>query len=128
MTFQAQDPSLINNIRRKGNSSVHKSEPPRPRDRQSRSNPSRFDESWIAIQGLRFLAGDRETAERFFALSGLDATTLRAAATAPGFAVALIDFLVQDESILLRFCAASGADPAEIASLPDALDPGRTWS
>ncbi len=61
-------------------------------------------------------------------MSGLDASTLRAAATAPGFAVALIDFLVQDEPILLRFCAASGANPAEIASLPDILDRGRTWA
>ena len=107
---------------------MHKSEPPRFRDKPSRAEPSRFDETWIAIQGLRFLASDREAAERFFALSGLDATTLRAAATAPGFAVALIEFLVQDEPILLRFCAASGVEPVEIASLLDALDPGRAWS
>ncbi len=66
--------------------------------------------------------------ERFFALSGLDATTLRAAAAAPGFAAALVDFLVQDEPLLLRFCASSGADPVEIASLPDAIEPRWQWT
>jgi hypothetical protein len=55
----------------------------------------------IAIEVLGFLAGDPARLDRFFAVSGLEADNLRAAATEPEFLAAVLDHLVSDESLLL---------------------------
>lgn len=75
----------------------------------------------IAVEGLGFLAGDSERLERFLALSGLNPATLRAAAGAPGFLLAVLDHIAGDERLLVTFSAAAGRDPRDIARARDIL-------
>ena len=75
----------------------------------------------LALQGLGWLAGDEDGLQRFLDLSGLDAAALRAQAGTADMNVAILDFLLGHEDLLLRFCEtdgdfaqgpASGASPA----------------
>jgi hypothetical protein len=68
----------------------------------------------VALKGLAFLAEDDDRVERLFALSGLDADALRAQADEPETLAAILDFLLGDEGLLIRFCEASGLDPKSI--------------
>jgi hypothetical protein len=61
----------------------------------------------LALQGLGWLAGDETGMERFLAASGMDAESLRAAAGTSDMAVALLDFLLANEDLLIRFCEES---------------------
>ena len=53
----------------------------------------------LAISALSFLAEDPETLGRFLGATGLGPETLRAAATEPGFLVAVLEHLMGDESL-----------------------------
>ena len=68
----------------------------------------------VALKGLAFLAEDDDRVERLFALSGLDADALRAQADEPETLAAILDFLLGDEGLLIRFCEASGLDPKAV--------------
>lgn len=68
----------------------------------------------IAIAALGYLAADAQHLERFLSLSGLDPADLRQAAAAPGFFAGLLDFILEDESLLLAFAADHGINPTEI--------------
>jgi hypothetical protein len=63
----------------------------------------------LALEGLGWLAGDQEAIQRFLDVSGSDGADLRAAAGSPGTAVAVLDFLLANEELLVRFC-----DDAEV--------------
>jgi len=65
----------------------------------------------LALQGLGWLAGDEDGLERFLALSGLDAGSLRSQAGAPDMNVAVLDFLLAQEDLLLRFCESAAIEP-----------------
>lgn len=71
------------------------------------------DETAIAVLG--WLAGEPELMGRFLALSGLEATNLRAAAAEPGFFAGLLGFLMNHEPTLIRFCEATGTAPETVA-------------
>jgi hypothetical protein len=58
----------------------------------------------LALEGLGWLAGEEEAIHRFLDLSGIDGADLRAAAGSPGTAVAVLDFLLANEELLVRFC------------------------
>lgn len=77
----------------------------------------------LAIDVLSFLAADVERLERFLALSGLTAESLRTAASEPGFFVAILDHLAADETLLLAFAANAGQDPTMILKARDCLAP-----
>ena len=68
----------------------------------------------LALQGLGWLAGDEDGLERFLSLSGLDASALRAAAGTSDMNVAILDFLLGHEDLLLRFCEAEGVAPKDL--------------
>lgn len=68
----------------------------------------------IAIAALGYLAADPEHLERFLSLSGLDPADLRRAAASPGFFAGVLDFILEDESLLLAFAADHGINPAAI--------------
>ena len=55
----------------------------------------------IAISALGWIAADPERLERFVAVSGLDLGDLRRAATEPGFAAGVLDYICSDEPTLL---------------------------
>ncbi len=69
----------------------------------------------LAIAALSYLAGASERLERFLALTGLDAGTLRETAATAEFQTAVLDHVMSDESLLLAFCANCGVDPTEVA-------------
>jgi hypothetical protein len=76
----------------------------------------------IAIDALVFLAQDSELLPRFLALTGIEPGDIRAAAREPGFLAGVLQFYLAHEPTLLRFCEASGNNPAmlqpALASLP----------
>jgi hypothetical protein len=68
----------------------------------------------VAIQALAYLAGDGERLTRFLALSGLDVSEIRVAATQPGFLAGVLDHIASDEALLTAFAADAGLAPAEV--------------
>lgn len=68
----------------------------------------------VAIAALGYLAVDPQRLERFLSLSGLDPADLRRAATGPGFLLGVLDFILEDEALLLAFAAEQGTTPERI--------------
>lgn len=68
----------------------------------------------IAITALGFLASDGPRLGRFLALTGIGPGELREAAATPGLQAAVLDHLLNDESMLLVFTAEAGIDPQRI--------------
>jgi hypothetical protein len=77
--------------------------------------------SSIGLSALLFLAGDPERISRFLALTGIGPAELRAQARSPGVLAAVLDYLLQDESLMLVFCANDGVPPEDIAPARRAL-------
>ena len=78
----------------------------------------------VAVQALGFLAEDGSRLERFLALSGLNASEIRAAATEPGFLTGVLDHVVSDDRVLMAFAEDSGLTPADIEKAHAALTGG----
>jgi hypothetical protein len=87
-------------------------------------NATPRDPETIAIEALGFIAQDHELLHRFFAVSGLQAITLRHASVEPGFLGGVLEFILAHEPTLLRFAEATGIDPAAIAKARRALPLG----
>lgn len=68
----------------------------------------------LAIAALGYLAADATRLERFLSISGLDPSRLREAATNSGFLLAVLDFFLEDESLLLAFAADQGLTPERV--------------
>lgn len=66
----------------------------------------------LALEALGWLAADEAAIGRFLDLSGMGAADLKAVASSRDTATAVVDFLLGDEELLLRFCAETGT-PAE---------------
>ncbi len=85
---------------------------------------SRADDSFAteaAIAALGFLAAEPERLARFLALSGLGPHNLRRAAESATFLSAVLDYLADDEKLLIAFAEARGWRPADVARARDAL-------
>lgn len=67
-----------------------------------RGNEADFAES-LAIQALGHLAQDKEVLERFLSITGLAPDRIREAAASPGFLAGVLDYLMQNEALLLTF-------------------------
>lgn len=68
----------------------------------------------LALEGLGWLAGDETGIQRFMDQAGIDAPTLRQGAGSPGMGVAVLDFLLGHEDLLLRFCESQQIDPRAV--------------
>jgi hypothetical protein len=68
----------------------------------------------LALEGLGWLAGQDEALDRFLQVSGLDPAGLRAAAGSPGTGLAVLEFLLANEPLLLAFCDAAGTTPQAV--------------
>lgn len=75
----------------------------------------------IAIDVLKFLAGDEERLRRFLALTGIDMERLRQAAGEPAFLAGVLAHIAGDERALIDFAAASGHSPDVAAAALNAL-------
>ena len=85
---------------------------------------TRNDPQQTAIEVLGWLASEPELLSRFLALSGLEASNLRAAANEPGFLVGVLSFLMTHEPTLMRFSEATGTPPETVARAWQALGGG----
>jgi hypothetical protein len=65
----------------------------------------------LALEGLGWLAGDETGITRFMDQAGIDAASLRDAAGSPGTGLAVLDFLLGNEDLLLRFCESAQIAP-----------------
>lgn len=69
----------------------------------------------LAINALRFLAGDPARLGRFLALTGLGPDELKASAGETHLLAAVLDYLLRDESLLLVFAADHRVAPERVA-------------
>jgi hypothetical protein len=85
---------------------------------------TRQDAEAIAISALGFVASDPELLPRFLALTGIEASSIRRAASEPGFLAGVLQFIAAHEPTLLRFAEASGTPPGAVLSALRALPQG----
>lgn len=57
----------------------------------------------LAIRALGHLAQDKEVLERFLSITGLAPHKIREAAASPGFLAGVLDYMMQNEALLLTF-------------------------
>jgi hypothetical protein len=79
------------------------------------------DPETVAISALGFLASDAEQLDRFLGLTGLEAGEIRAAAASPGFLVAVLDYVMEDERLLLAFASETDLSPESVPAARAAL-------
>ena len=68
----------------------------------------------LALEALGWLAQEEDGLPRFLAQSGMDSGDLRAAAGSPETGVAVLEFLLGHEELLLRFCETAKVEPKAI--------------
>lgn len=78
----------------------------------------------IAIAALGFIAGHAELLPRFLAVTGIQASQIRAAAAEPGFLAGVLDFLLAHEPTLLEFAEEAGLKPEAVAAARRSLPSG----
>ena len=75
----------------------------------------------LAASALAFLAADPERLNRFLSLTGLGPHNLRDAAEDPAFHGSVLEYMLADEELLLRFAADSDLKPEAVALAHQAL-------
>lgn len=78
----------------------------------------------LAIQALGFVASDPALLPRFLAITGIDASQIRAAARQPGFLAGVLQFILAHEPTLLQFAQHAGIDPSGVGRACYALPHG----
>jgi hypothetical protein len=68
----------------------------------------------LGLRALAFLAAAAEDLQRFMAVSGADAATLRDRADEPEFLRAVLDYLLANEPLLMAFCESERLEPREV--------------
>nr|WP_306267345.1 DUF3572 domain-containing protein [Pararhizobium sp. IMCC3301] len=69
-----------------------------------------------AVQALGFLAQDKFVLERFLSVTGIAPDRVRQAAATPGFLAGVLDYIMQNESLLLTFSANHNVDAETIVA------------
>jgi len=91
----------------------------RPRDKKPVMSAERAEE--IAANALAFLAADAARMMQFLETTGVSLDDLRRDAGSPRMLTAVLDHLVQDESLLLVFTSSIGLPPEDIGPARDVL-------
>lgn len=91
----------------------------RPRDKKPVMSAERAEE--IAANALAFLAADAARMMQFLETTGVSLDDLRRDAGSPRILTAVLDHLVQDESLLLVFTSSIGLPPEDIGPARDML-------
>ena len=76
----------------------------------------------LALEGLGWLAGQEDGLRRFLDQSGIDAQALRTGAGSPEMGLAVLDFLLANEDLLLGFCENTGEEPKALHLARHSLD------
>ena len=87
---------------------------------------SRDEAETMAIDVLTFLAADETRLRRFIGVTGLEPSSIRSEASSTDFLIGVLDFLMNDESMLLVFAAHKNIDPGHISAARHALAPQDT--
>ncbi|GGC57347.1 DUF3572 domain-containing protein [Chelatococcus reniformis] len=82
---------------------------------RTRTPPNQAWAENLAVSALTFLAQEPDRIGRFLALTGIAPHDIRAAAGEPGFLAAVLQHLLDDESLLLAFAGAAEVRPEAIA-------------
>jgi Protein of unknown function (DUF3572) len=77
----------------------------------------------LAVEALSFLSRSPERLVRFLDATGMRPDTLRAAARSPGFLAGLMDYVVQDEELLLAFAEEARVKPESVMQARHLLSP-----
>lgn len=64
----------------------------------------------IALQALAYLAAEPDALRRLLASSGMDADALRRGAEEPHLLAGVLEFLLTQEELLIRFCQCEGVE------------------
>jgi Protein of unknown function (DUF3572) len=75
----------------------------------------------VAVSALTFLAGDGELLRRFLDITGLGPHNLRNAAKDPAFYGSVLEYLVGDEQLLIRFATEGSLEPEAVVRAHRAL-------
>ncbi len=78
----------------------------------------------LAYNALAFLTRDIDRIERFLTLTGVDPSDLRKLAPEPGFQLAVLDHLAEDEALLTAFAQECNVPPEAIGRARHALGGG----
>ena len=68
----------------------------------------------IALKALGYLVGDEEALNQFLAVTGMAVGDLKAGAGDSGFLAGILDYFLQDETLLLAFAASEELAPETI--------------
>jgi Protein of unknown function (DUF3572) len=74
------------------------------------------DNSSISLEFMSYLASDQERLQAFCGLTGFGEKDLVENLQQPAFQGFLLDFALQDESLLLAFCADKGFAPETVVA------------
>lgn len=75
----------------------------------------------LAIAILSFLASDFDQLQRFLSLTGLDPSTLREIATDREFLIAILEYIMTDEALLISFSEHAQISPFNVAKARDQM-------
>ena len=75
----------------------------------------------LALQMLAFIASDEDLLPRFLALTGMDVDGLRAVADETGTMIAVVDFVMFDDRLVIGFAESAATRPEEVAQVRLAL-------
>ena len=89
---------------------------------RTKKHLTRSDAEAIAASGLGFLAEEPQRLTRFMGLTGIDLDQLRSQAGSPPVLRAVLDHLLEDESLLLVFVSGAGLRPEVLAEARSLLD------
>jgi len=90
-----------------------------------RSKPPEFDPETLALRVLARIAMEQDLMDRFLALSGLDMAGLKARAGDPALLGGVLDFLLYDDSLVLRLASELDVKPEAFARARTRLPGGR---
>lgn len=75
----------------------------------------------VAMGALLYLAGDPERIGPFLAQSGLAPGDLRGVAGQPAFHVAVLDYLIERQDLLIAHAGEAGIDPGHVVAAREIL-------
>lgn len=78
----------------------------------------------VAIAALGFIASDPELLGRFLAITGIEASAIRYAASEPGFLAGVLNFVLAHEPTLLKFAEQADIPPQRAGEALRALPSG----
>lgn len=81
----------------------------------------------IAINVLTFLVGDEKRLERFLSLSGNSAESLAAGASQPAFLAGILEYILQDETLVYLFATEFDMPPDAPEKARKVLSGGREF-